>query len=237
MQSIPYCLRAATKRSMYLAPPPKVASGPSCREIWPTLVKCQKVEISLNKTCICPCFGGFLMLNSLPWVRPPRPGWALTPEWLLPWSGSGSGSRHSGWSTWWTWGSQGRWRQRQCHRQTAGWGRAQCPGRRRRPGPRTARCCRSPALWSLARSTHKQSLFCGGLWESPGGKGDSGPWSLNGKTIKELKRYFLTLAENSNCVVKGHRFDVQGGKNGFFVRQGWVLVGRNLTHTSHTIGS
>ena len=167
MQSIPYCLRAATKRSMYLAPPPKVASGPSCREIWPTLVKYQKVEISLNKTCICPCFGGFLMLNSLPWVRPPRPGWALTPEWLLPWSGSWSGSRHSGWSTWWTWGSQGRWRQRQCHRRTAGWGRARCPGRRRRPGPRTARCCRSPALWSLARSTHKQSLFCGGLWESP----------------------------------------------------------------------
>ena len=39
MQSIPYCLRAVTKSSIYLAPSPYFARGPSRREIVPTLYK------------------------------------------------------------------------------------------------------------------------------------------------------------------------------------------------------
>ena len=173
MQSIPYWRRAATKRSMYLAPPPNVAKGPSCREICPTLADLgmKGSNKGFEQTCICPCFGGFQMLNSRPSILLPQPRWAPAPELPLLWSDSWSGSRRSGWSRWWTSGSRGRWRRRQCHRRRAVWGRARCPGRRRRPGPRTARCCRSPTPWSSVRLTRTQSLSCAALSGNPGGWG------------------------------------------------------------------
>ena len=49
----------------------------------------------------------------------------------------------------WTWANRGRWRRRLCRRRRVAWGTIPCRDRRRRPGPRTERCCRLQALKNI----------------------------------------------------------------------------------------
>ena len=38
----------------------------------------------------------------------------------------------------------------------------------------------------------------------------------------------LTLTQDTNCIIKGHGLDVEGGEDGFLVCQGWIIIGRYL---------
>ena len=38
----------------------------------------------------------------------------------------------------------------------------------------------------------------------------------------------FTLTKNTNCIIKSHCFDVEGGQDCLLVSQGWIIIRRNL---------
>ena len=40
--------------------------------------------------------------------------------------------------------------------------------------------------------------------------------------------YVLTLIKNSDSIIKSHGLDIERCKNGFFIRQCGIIIGRNL---------
>ena len=128
----------------------------------------------------------------------------------------------------WTWGSRAHWQRRRSHMRRVEWDRAQCRGRRHRPGQGTGRCCRWPAQLSSARWIRTRSLSSVAQLES---QDTSHCCSLGSKKRLEIKSNFsqLTLAEDSDGVIKGHGLDVERGEDGLLVSQRGILVGWNFS--------